>query len=81
MSFAFVGRNENLKDLKDLKVRLGVCVGARLLESNQTPQENHFLPSLHEPLHWGAERDPTAKMLSRQFFLQKGVSLAYVGRN
>jgi len=36
---------------------------------------------LHEPLHWRAKRDPKTEMLSLQFFLRKGVSLAYVGRN
>ena len=30
-------------------------------------------------LHWKAERDPKANMLSLKSFLWKGVSLGYVG--
>jgi len=47
----------------------------------QTPQQNHPLSPLHEPLHWTAKRDPEALMLSLQSFLRKGVSLGYVGLN
>ncbi len=57
-----------------------VCVRARsYFGSNQTPQEDHPVPPLHEPLHWRAKRDPKAHMLSLQSFLRKGVVLAYVG--
>ena len=59
----------------------GACASLRLFGLTQTPQENHPLSPLHEPLHWRAKRDPKAKMLSLQSFLRKGVSLAYVGRN
>ena len=59
----------------------GVCAGALLLGSNQTPQQSHPLSPLHEPLQWRAKRDPKAKMLSLQSFLRNGVSLGYVGRN
>ena len=45
----------------------------------QTPQQNHPISFLHEPLYWSAKRDPKAKMLHLQSFLRKGVSLGYAG--
>ena len=45
----------------------------------QTPQKNHPLSPLHEPLHWRTKRDPKAEILSLHSFVRKGVSLGYVG--
>ena len=53
---AYVGRIHNLKDLKDRTM----CASARPLGQPQTPQQNHPLSPLHEPLHWRAKRDPKA---------------------
>ena len=36
---------------------------------------------LGDQVGWRAERDPKARMLYLQSFLQKGVSLGYVGLN
>ena len=46
-----------------------------------SPQQNHPLSPLHEPLHWRAQRDPKAKMLYLQSFLWKSVLLSFVGLN
>ena len=57
-----------------IKADLGsVCVFERdLLDQLKTPQQNHPLSPLHEPLQWRAKRDPKAQMLSLQSFLREG---------
>ena len=69
--FAYVGLPQNLKDLQE-RDPFGLT---------QTLQQSHPLSPQHEPLHWRAKRDPKAKMLYLQSFVQKGVSLGYVGLN
>ena len=65
-----------------IKADLGsVCARARSSGSSQTPQENHPVSPLHEPLNWRATRGLKAKILSLQSLLRNGVLLAYVARN
>ena len=45
----------------------------------QPPRPNRPLSPLLEHLHWGAQRDTTARMLFLQTFLGRGVSSGYVG--
>ena len=67
-------------DTMSLRLGLGVCASAGPWLNSNTPTEPPSIPS-NEPLHGRAKRDPKAKMLYVQTFLETGVSLGHVWRN